>query len=153
VGIESKEEHFFVEVPADMAAERWVAEVNRCLPEGLRLTGCHLHKAGMGSPHSQEHHYLITLKDSRFNGDDITAFNNSSSWVVEKVNRKGRSSRVDLKKLVTRMDMVSPTILAMTLNTAGSPQLPVVRILGEIFRLPERSIQLAKIEKQATTTG
>jgi hypothetical protein len=51
------------------------------------------------------------------------------------------------------MDMVSPTVLEMTLNTADTPQLPVSRILKEVFSLPERSIKLAKIEKQATWDG
>lgn len=147
VGVESKEEFFSVEIPPWVTDRALMDGLNRQLTDGLSLTGC-WSGTGVGRWDGPTvHRYLVALREAVFSPDRIAEFERRSAWTVEKKNRKGRVSEMDLKGLVTGLTLVSAEVLEMTMDTSGPARLPVTRVLKEIFDLSETALKLARIVK------
>ncbi len=147
VGIESREECLSVETLADLDGDELTGRLNECLPSGLRIRPLS-DRAARARGAVSLHKYVITLRDEGFPAERLQAFDQTETWPVQKVNRKGRVSTADLKRLVNRMSSPSPGVLEMVIDGSRTPQLRVTRILEEVFGLTDRAIQLARIQKE-----
>ncbi len=148
VGIESTEEIFLVEVPPYIKAGSLVQRINEQLPDGLRTTSCTAVFHQMPAQKSKIFRYTVTLKDSAFSETRLDQFLKSTTWPFTKTNRKGHVKRIDLRQVVTRLHLVSPSTAQMTLDLASGPQVRCTEVLGEVFDLSERPLKLATIIKE-----
>jgi radical SAM family uncharacterized protein/radical SAM-linked protein len=148
VGIESMEEHFLLEVPLHVNDSFLIGRVNEQLPEGLTVTGCaDVPKHGPKQGPTPARH-TVTLKEEAFSVTKQEAFLNSETWPLTKTNQKGRTKTVDLRKVVTDLNLLSSSTIQMTLHCQSGPQASCKDALFSIFGLSERTLALATIVKE-----
>ncbi|MDY6837899.1 MAG: TIGR03960 family B12-binding radical SAM protein [Thermodesulfobacteriota bacterium] len=148
VGIESTEEHLILEVPLHVKKSSLIDRVNEQLPDGLTITGCaDAPKHGPKQAPKPSRH-TVTLKQEEFSDRKLKDFLKSKTWPLTKTNRKGRTKTVDLKKVVTDLQILSPSTTQMTLHHQSGPSASCKDALSSIFGLSDRALALATIIKE-----
>ncbi len=148
VGIESAEEHFFVDVPLHVHPASLLDGVNQQLPDGLKITACIPALDRSPSKKSDSFHYTVTLKEGAFSETKLKDFLNSPTRAFIKTDRKGRVKTIDLKDAVVELRLVSPRTAHMTLNVSAGRHVRCSDALGDIFGLSNRILKLATIIKR-----
>jgi radical SAM family uncharacterized protein/radical SAM-linked protein len=147
VGIESTVEFFTVEVPFFVRPDSVLVRVNQTLPDGLHITRCEAVFGKSAQEMPERFQYKVRLKDETFSQSKLEAFLGCSTWVLERKNKKGRTSTVDLKAVVVDMYQMSSNTIRMTLDVSGLQVRPT-EVLKEVFGLDERTLKLASILKE-----
>ena len=147
VGIESTEEHCFVEVARHVQPASLLERVNEQLPDGLQITACTPAPDRSPPKRSDSFHYTVTLKEGTFSEAKLKDFLKSTAWTFTKTDRKGRVKTIDLKEAVTELRLVSPQKAEMRLNMPSQGHVRCSDALGDIFGLSERTLKLATIIK------
>jgi radical SAM family uncharacterized protein/radical SAM-linked protein len=147
VGLESLREHFYLDVSGNLSPQTIVERLNFQLPEGLRVLDCRL--AGPKSLRSvpAEVSYLITKKDGFFDEKELKGFMSSSELVYKKTNRKGKTRELDLKDLVSNIELVAPDRLQMTLRNEPGKTVRPLEVMGCIFNLSGMELKQAEVIK------
>jgi len=148
VGIESTEEHCFIEVTRHVEPPSLLKQVNQQLPDGLTITGCTEVLKGTPKQDLKPSRYIVTLKGETFTERKLEDFLKSKTWPLTKTNPKGRTKTVDLKKLVTDLRLLSPSTTQMTLHYQPGGQASCKDALASIFGLSNRALALANIIKE-----
>jgi radical SAM-linked protein len=148
VGIESAEEHFFVDVPLHVHPASLLDLVNQQLPDGLKITACIPALGRSPSKKPDSFHYTVTLKEGAFSETKLKDFLNSPTRAFIKTDRKGRVKTIDLKDAVVELRLVSPRTAHMTLNVSAGRHVRCSDALGDIFGLSDRTLKLATIIKR-----
>ncbi len=147
VGVESTEEHLFVEVACHVDPASLLERVNEQLPDGLKITAC-IPGLDRSRPQKLDQcHYTVKLKKGTFSEFKLRDFLRSSTWAFTKTDRKGRVKTIDLKHAVTELRLLSPQTAKMTLNVSSGGHVRCSEALGDIFGLSDRSLKLATIIK------
>ena len=121
--------------------------VNPELPQGLGITACgDIHRRSKGViPRVVQ--YRVTLKKGSFAEERLTGFLKKKSWPLTKTNRKGRSKTIDLRPLVRKLRLLSPTTADMAIVEQAGQSVRPTDVLRHIFGLSEESLKLATILK------
>ena len=122
-------------------------KLNRHLPEGLRILECRMVPINAAHKTFKPADYTITLKNGCFNEEKINDFLDRKAFIFSRVNRKGKSKTIDLKKMIFNLALMSPDTLKMSLITEPGNTVRPVEVLDKIFGLPDQEIRLAKIVK------
>jgi radical SAM family uncharacterized protein/radical SAM-linked protein len=147
VGIESTEEHLFVDVGCQVHPASLLERVNGQLPDGLKITAC-IPALDRSTPQKlNSFHYTVSLRKGTFSKVKLRDFLRSTTWAFTKTDRKGRVKTIDLKDAVTQLRLVSPQTAEMTLNVSSGGHVRCSDALGDIFGLSDRTLKLATIIK------
>jgi len=147
IGIESVREYFFVEVYQPVTPDTLIERLNKTLPQGLRIIECKLasKKSQMDIP--QITHYTVTLRGAMFSEDKLRQFLESKTWPLKKINRKGYTTKLDLKKIITSIMIDDPDTVKMSFSLQPGQTLRPIEVLANIFDLPEDVLKQADIIK------
>ena len=63
------------------------------------------------------------------------------------MNRKGNTAEIDLKQIVTGIDLHSSKRLKMVIRIVPGKTLRPIEVLASVFNLPEESVKQARIIK------
>ena len=148
VGIESEQERFLVEVPLDVQPAMFIERLNQQLPNGLTVTTCKAIFKEKSLHRAEKVHYTITLKDGAFSETKLNQFLKAASWPLTKRNPKAHIKTIDLKKAVTKLQLLSPTTAELTLDLSSGQYVRPTDALIKIFGLSERSLRPARIIKR-----
>ncbi|RLC08596.1 MAG: hypothetical protein DRH43_09795, partial [Deltaproteobacteria bacterium] len=148
VGIESEQERFLVEVPLDVQPAMFIERLNPQLPNGLTVTTCKAIFKEKSLHRAEKVHYTITLKDGAFSETKLNQFLKAASWPLTKRNPKAHIKTIDLKKAVTKLQLLSPTTAELTLDLSSGQYVRPTDALIKIFGLSERSLRPARIIKR-----
>jgi len=148
VGVESKEEHFFVEVPPHIKIVTLEEGINTQLPEGLRIYGCKPGSKKSEGDRCYAYDYAVTLRTGHFSRKKIERFLDCQESVITKTTKKGLIKTIDLKQLITKLQLVSPKIFEMTLDFSSGRQVRPTEVIKHLFELSERDVKLARIVKR-----
>jgi radical SAM-linked protein len=149
VGIESRQEHFVVEVPLQVSPADIIERVNKQLPEGLTITNCNVFTQQTPVQTSKIGHYTVTLKEGTLSEAKLSDFLERATWPLRKTNQKGRVKTIDLKKAVANLRLSSPKAAQLTLRLSSGNHVRPTDVLGHVFGLSERAVKLATIVKEA----
>ncbi len=148
VGIESTEEHFFVDVALHVEPASLLERVNEQLPDGLKITAC-VPALDRSPPKKLDpFHYTVTLKEATFSEARLKDFLRSTTRAFTKTDRKGRVKTIDLKDVVAELRLVSPSTAEMRLNVSPGRHVKCTDALRDIFALSDRTVKLATIIKR-----
>ncbi len=153
VGVESTEEHFFVEVPFYIKSATLKEGLNRQLPEGLRIYDCRPEFKKSAGDRIYAHDYTVTLRIGRFSREKLASFAACSEKFITKTTKKGHIKMIDLKKIVTRQQLVSPKIFEMTLDFSSGQQVKPAEVIDHLFDLSEKAVKLARIVKSPVASA
>jgi radical SAM-linked protein len=147
MGLESRNENFYVDLPVDFVTDRIVEKLNRQLPEGLDITGCRPAKTHNRNKGNRRTTYTASLKEGRFEKKELDDFYLQDRCVLEKVNRKGNKKSIDLKKVVLKLELISPQLLQLELRDMPAQSVRPNEVIQKIFSLTEDQIKMARIIK------
>ncbi len=151
VGVESKEEHFFIEVPPHIKVVTLEKGVNMQLPEGLRIYGCKPGSKKSERDRFYAYNYTVTLRTGSFSRKKLERFLDYSESIITKTTQKGQIKTIDLKKLITKLQLISSKVFEMTLDFSSGLQVRPTEVIKHLFDLSERDVKLASIVKRPAT--
>ena len=148
VGMESTMEHFTVEVPMFVKSASLLKRANEELPLGLRLTACEAVFQKLAESSLKGFQYTVTFKEAVSFEKKRQDFLKRPEWLLERKNKKGRIRTVDLKEVVTALDILSPTTVRMALDFSSGKHVRPTEVLENVFDLSQKQLKLAAIVKE-----
>ncbi|MBN1932875.1 MAG: TIGR03960 family B12-binding radical SAM protein [Desulfobacterales bacterium] len=147
IGIESVEEFFYLTVPEAIKPRDVTEGLNKHLPTGLFVNECLLasHKALFNKPTSNN--YIVTLKDAVFDKGELAYYKSRPELIYSRTNRKGKTSTIDLKKFILKIDLLAPSKLEITIQSQAEKTVRPIEAISKIFSLSEKNIKIAAIVK------
>ena len=147
VGLESLNEHFYLDAAGSQEPQTIVKKLNRRLPDGLKVLDCQpdISKTARNSPTAVT--YQIIKKDGFFDEKELNSFKNKPELIYRRTDRKGSIKEIDLKARVLQIELIDPGRLQMTLRVEPGKNVRPSEVIGRIFSLPEDDIKQAKIVK------
>lgn len=150
IGIESEQERFILSVPGSVNPATVTRSLNSHLPEGLVITSSQFAAPGFRRQPAGANVYRVTLRDGKFNEENLRSFKNSSEVTISRSNRKGKLKKINLKDMVTNIELVDSKQLQVALSAETGKTLRPAQILGPIFDIKENQIKQARIVKLKT---
>ncbi|MDP3286622.1 MAG: TIGR03936 family radical SAM-associated protein, partial [Desulfobacterales bacterium] len=150
IGIESLCETLYLTVSEKTDPEVIPEKLNGQLPEGLSVYNCTeavkdaCNKQGTCG-------YEVSLNQGRFDKESLELYKMSSSVVIERINKKGMTKKIDLKEAVKAIDPISSDRLEMALSSEPGKMVRPAEVLKRIFALSEEQLKTAKIVKTSIT--
>ncbi len=147
LGMESESESFYVSLKNSESSQALAAALNRELPDGLQVTGCRKISPGARPQEANILHYRVRtageLGDAR-----LKMFEAASDWMVERISKKGRKKKINLKEVVLRLTKTGPAALRMTLKAAEGGSVRPADVIQSVFNLSENAVKRAEIIKE-----
>jgi radical SAM-linked protein len=147
VGIESLKERFIVTVPDHIRPQAVMDGLNAHLPAGIVINHCQLAPQKTPATRHQRIRYQVALKEALLDEAKLSAFNNLSQAPIQRLNRKGKLKKIDLKAIVERCELVNARQLKLTLRSEPGKTVRPFEILRHIFNLSEEQVKQATIIK------
>lgn len=147
IGIESRQEHFVLTVPDSVYPAAVPHRLNAHLPDGLFIHSCQPVGLTSRSKPANASTYQVTLQERNFDKQKLASFIHSSEVTISLSNRKGKLKKINLKGMVTNIDLLDARRLQMTLALEPGKTVRPTQILRHIFNVPEDQIKQAKIVK------
>ncbi len=152
IGMESLEEHLTLAIGEGVDAERVVADLNRELPEGLRVTGCRP-MAGKRVQRPSACVYRVEIGDGLFDPELLAGFMRREAVTIVRANKKGRQVAIDLKQQVGRIELLSAVSADIVIRVSEGKSLRPADVLREVFQLEECALRSARVLKLKTERG
>ncbi len=153
LGISSEYEWFYVTVPDHIQPVAIQNALNAQLPEGLRIEDCgpapSNKKASDSKTSSAALSYQITLKNNRFDTAKLQDFHNQPVFMVTRTSAKGKVSNIDLKDMVSDIQLQDSTHLRITVRNDVGKTVRPAELLKAIFGFSEKCTRQARILKLA----
>ena len=145
IGMESLNESLDLVVCGSVKPDATITALNNHLPEGLLVKGCQISSSKPAIKQQKSATYLVELKEGCFDKQKLNDFIKSSDFVQTRVNRKGKSKKIDFKDLVLNIKLTSSRGMMIRLRSEPGRTARPFGIIKGIFNLSEEII------KQATT--
>ena len=148
IGMESLNESLDLVVCGSVKPNAMITALNNHLPEGLLAKGCQISPSKPAIKQQKSATYLVELKEGCFDKQKLNDFIKSSDFVQTRVNRKGKSKKIDLKDLVLNIKLTSSRGMMIRLRSEPGRMARPFEIIKGIFNLSEEIIKQATIIKQ-----
>jgi len=149
VGMESRQEFFYITLEDRMKPRDVMKRLNDQLPEGISALDCQLWARKSVNDRNGRRTYEITLLHDSFEKARLDDFIQQKEWMLQRVNRKGSTAEIDLKQIVTDIDLHSSKRLKMVIRIVPGKTPRPIEVLASVFNLPEESVKQARIVKIA----
>ncbi|MFO7715368.1 TIGR03960 family B12-binding radical SAM protein [Desulfosarcina sp.] len=148
MGMESENEQILVTLTQAIDSVEVVSLLSKLLPSGLTISRCspYIKPVSQGQP--ALNCYRVELKDGYFQQKDLDWFLGQHYVNIERKNKKGKTVTIDLKKAVSRIQLVDCNVASMTLGADKYLSVRPAQILKTVFHLSDLQILTAKISKQ-----
>ena len=147
VGLESLNEILYLIIPDTVEPQTVMKRLNDHLPRGLEVSDCrfvhkkHIRKA----PETVS--YRVAIKNGVLDRNDLECFINGPELWVERVDRKGRLKKIDLKEMVLQIELLSTNELMVMLKRVPGKTLRPFEVVGKIFKLSDEQLKQARFVK------
>ncbi len=148
VGMESLNESLTIEVPSNTNLSEMIDRLNNQIPAGLSVTGASSVNGRRISSRPEIVCYQVDLKDGRFDKALQRVFTEKEFWIHEKKTAKGKVVRMDAKKIVQKLTLLSDKRLTLCLHQEPGKSLRPPELLKRIFCLADEDVKQARIVKQ-----
>ena len=147
VGIESTNESLLITVPEHMVCNDIVSGLNACLPSGIDVHDCKVIHSKADNPLSTTISYAVVLQSGLFDVEKLQCFLKTDQVVITRTNHKGRTTSIDLKKMIKKICLIEPDKLKITIKKIQGKTLRPANIIKHIFSLPDNTVKQAAIIK------
>ena len=121
--------------------------LNKHLPKGLSVFNCQLVSSKAVSKELPAATYLVTKKDGIFNEKDLDCFLKDREVIVTRTGPKRKTKKIDLKKMVLKIERPAPNRLKMTLRTEPGKTVRPFEVMEKIFCMTVQEIKQTTIVK------
>jgi radical SAM family uncharacterized protein/radical SAM-linked protein len=147
IGLESLNEIFYLSVPGNVKPQTIINGLNRHLPKGLRILGCHLAPITSSNKPFEPATYMVTSQNGFFDEEKINHFNKMSEFIITRFNRKRKTKKINLKEMVINMTLFAPDQMRMILRSEPGQTVRPFEVLEKVFGLSKQEIKQAAIVK------
>ena len=147
IGMESENESLYITVPINIKPEDIVQKLNKHLPEGLLVINCSIAPLKKSVKTFRPVVYSVVLQTGSFDEEKLKSFINTPELIITKLNKKKKIKRIDLKNIITKIVLLSPDRLLVTIRTDPGNTIRPSEALINIFGLKEKEIKQATIIK------
>ncbi len=149
LGMESLHETCVVSARPVFSTRQMMERLNQALPEGLAVTRWEIVSSKKEAPVQGSIRYKIQLKTGGFEKSRLEAFLASETFVINRINRKGITAKIDYKEHVEHLEPEGDDCLVLAIRSGHQQTLRPSEILAAIFDLPEEAIKTARVVKLA----
>jgi len=146
LGTESLHETADIELNERMPVTTVKEEMNRQLPNGIRVTFLEDVSREIKRPHLTESHFQITVNTTEIDRAELDRFMDSDQFPIVKKSKKG-DKVVDAKPIVKSICINPPNSLNLIIRHTTGPELKPIDIVKGIFKLREQYLDSIKILK------
>lgn len=153
IGMESEKEAFDIWVPEGLELQRVSDCVNAQLPEGLRLTDVRIAGDRLSDHRTGTDIYVVRYPEPLFKEEVLAAFKAADHFLIEKLSRKGRLQKTDLKEMVRQIRAPSPASLYLEMKREPGKTPRPAEILVHVFNMSQEDTKRARIRKKIALGG
>ena len=146
VGTESLQETVDIELYESIPVLTFGEEINRQLPDGLRIKLIEDISLAIKSATLIESHFLVTVNNKKIDETRIKDFLDSDSFSIFKRTKKG-DRKVDARSIVKEITHISPDTISLIVRHINGPEIRPSQIIQGIFRLKDEDMEEIKILK------
>lgn len=148
IGMESLCETLYLTVAADTQPFLIIEKLNEQLPEGLSVIGCEEDQNLKDKSFKAAIYlYEVILSPGGFDKNSLELFEKGADTVIERTNKKGALKKIDLKEVISSIDLISPVRLKMTLSSGSGIMVRPAEVIKKIFNLSEENLKMSLIVK------
>ena len=147
IGIESESENMFITVSHIIKPEEVVTKLNKQLPEGLEILECIVASSKAKINRLNGYNYRVYIKDFDFDESDIKNFKNKEEVVVERLSKKGKINKINLKNVVSKISLTSKKEIEFILKPDNGKTVRPNQVLKTIFNLTDEQNKQARVVK------
>jgi len=147
IGIESESENMFITVSHLIKREEVVTKLNKQLPEGLEILECIEASSKAKINRLNGYAYRVNIKDFDFDERDIKNFKNEEKVVVERLSKKRKINKINLKNVVSKISLISKKEIEFILKPDNGKTVRPNQVLKTIFNLTDEQNKQARVVK------
>ncbi|MGB5159379.1 TIGR03960 family B12-binding radical SAM protein [Desulfobacterium sp. N47] len=148
IGIESLCETLYLYVAADTQAFLIIQKLNEQLPEGLSVLNCVENQNFKDNKlKTSIHSYEVILDPGSFDKNSLELFEKKTEAFIERTNKKGLIKKIDLKKIISSINLISSSKLELALSPDSGIMIRPAEIIKNIFVISENNLKTARIVK------
>ena len=147
IGIESESENMFITVSHLIKREEVVTKLNKQLPEGLEILECIEASSKAKINRLNGYAYRVHIKDFDFDERDIKNFKNEEEVVIERLSKKGKINKINLKNVVSKISLTSKKEIEFILKPDNGKTVRPNQVLKTIFNLTDEQNKQARVVK------
>ena len=147
IGIESENENMYIAVSHLIKRKEVVQRLNKQLPEGLEILGCTEAPPKAEISRINSFNYRVSIKDFDFDESAIQKFKNEEEVVVERLNKKGKTNKINLKNVVLNIGLTSTKEIEFLLKPDNGKTVRPYEVLKKIFNFTDEQNKQALVVK------
>ena len=147
VGIESEIENMYIAVNHLIKREEVVQRLNKQLPEGLEILSCTEATSKTEINRLKGFTYRIRIKDFDFDKSAIQKFKNKEEVIVDRLNKKGKINKINLKNVVLNIKLISKEEIEFILKPDNGKIVRPYEVLKKIFNFTDEQYKQASVVK------
>jgi len=147
IGMESQNEIFFLTATDMIEPEEIIESLNNHLPPGIAIHECQFEPSSGEKNDNKSTRYQIVLRDAVFKKSDLERFCKRNDLIVNRLNRKGKLKKINIKDMVETIQLLSPEKLEITLGSKKGSMVRPMEALLNIFTVSEQTLRQAKVVK------
>jgi len=147
IGIESEIENMYIAVSHLIKREEVVQRLNKQLPEGLEILECTEAPPKAEINRLNGFTYRVRIKDFDFDESAIQNFKHQEDVIVERLNKKGKINKINLKNVVLNICLTSKKEIEFILKPDNGKIVRPYEVLKKIFNFTEEQNKQARVVK------
>ncbi|MBW2252115.1 MAG: DUF2344 domain-containing protein [Deltaproteobacteria bacterium] len=147
LGIESESENMYFAVSHLIKREEMVQRLNKQLPEGLEILSCTEAPSKTEINRLNGFTYRIRIKDFDFDESAIQKFKKKEVVIVERLNKKGKIIKINLKNVVLNINLTSKKEIEFILKPDNGKTVRPYEVLKKIFNFTDKQNKQALVVK------
>lgn len=147
IGIESEIENMYIAVNHLIKHVEVVQRLNKQLPEGLEILECTDAPSKSEIKTIKGFAYRVRIKDFDFDESAIQEFKSQEVVVVERLNKKGKINKINLKNVVLNICLTSKEEIEFILKPDNGKTVRPYHVLKKIFNFTDKQNKEACVTK------
>ncbi|MBW2591198.1 MAG: TIGR03960 family B12-binding radical SAM protein, partial [Deltaproteobacteria bacterium] len=147
IGIESEVENMYLAVSHLIKRKEVVQRLNKQLPEGLEILECTDAPSKAEINRLNGFTYRVRIKDFDFDEKAINKFKNQEVVLVERLSKKGKINKINLKNVVLNITLTSKREIEFILKPDNGKIVRPYQILKKIFNFTDEQNNQALVVK------
>ena len=147
IGIESEIENMYIAVNHLIKREEVIRRLNKQIPEGLEILECTDAPSNAEINRLNGFTYRVRIKEFDFDKSAIQKFKNQEVVVVERLNKKGKTTKINLKNVVLNIRLTSKKEIEFLLKPDNGKIVRPYEVLKKIFNFTDKQNKQALVLK------
>ncbi len=149
IGIESESENMYMAINPLIKAKEVVLRLNKQLPAGLEILECTEAESNNNKNRQNSFAYRVSINNFDFNENSIIQFQNQKEVVIERINKKGKVNKINLKNVVFDFKLTSKKEIEFILKPDNGKIVRPYEVLKKIFNFTDEQCKKTLVVKIA----